>query len=171
MTVSLSVRRFAAGEWRLYRNLRTRALRDSPDAFGSTLEEALSRPDDAWATRLAAAGDLELPLVAEAEGIPAGLGWGFIDPAARTNAHVFQMWIAPEHRGQGAGGLLLKTIVTWAESMEVATVSLSVTCGNTAATRLYRSAGFEPVGAPQPLRPGSRLLVQPMRRVIGRTTR
>jgi hypothetical protein len=45
-------------------------------------------------------------------------------------------------------------------------VELDVTLGNTAAEALYLSMEFKPVGSPIPLRPGSHLLEQLMRRSL-----
>lgn len=163
-----AVRVFAPGEWPTYRTLRLRALADSPDAFGSTLADEAGRPDEHWAARLAngVASALELPLVAELEGEPAGLVWARVDPAERA-AHLYQMWVAPEHRARGAGERLLEAAVAWARASGARALLLCVTCGDTSATRLYARAGFEPDGAPQPLRPGSSVLAQPMRLRLG----
>jgi ribosomal protein S18 acetylase RimI-like enzyme len=160
-----SVRRLGAHEWRAYRDLRLRALGDSPDAFASTLEEARRRPDAHWAERLAsgAASAWDLPLVAEEGGELVGMAWGTIDPAAPETAHVIQMWVAPEGRGRGCGALLLDAVVAWARGAKARSVVLAVTCGDTPAWRLYSRVGFRPAGDPEPLRPGSALLAQPMR--------
>ncbi|MND99560.1 hypothetical protein D3C80_919470 [compost metagenome] len=48
------VRPIAAHEWRLYRNLRLRALRESPDAFSSTYEREATRSEDDWEARVSA---------------------------------------------------------------------------------------------------------------------
>jgi len=55
MSASPAAHRFAPHEWRIYRDLRLRALADSPDAFGSTFERERDRPDAEWADRLARA--------------------------------------------------------------------------------------------------------------------
>jgi hypothetical protein len=39
-------------EWQRLRTIRLRALRDAPDAFGSTLEEANTWSADAWSDQL-----------------------------------------------------------------------------------------------------------------------
>ena len=49
----ITVRSITAGDWREYRNIRLRALRDSPDAFGSSYEAEAVRNDDAWKSRIA----------------------------------------------------------------------------------------------------------------------
>src|SRR5262245_19074389 len=105
-----SIRTLAADEWRLYRDLRLRALADSPDAFGSTLVEESGRPDAEWARRLAASADVRvnLPLVAEIRGQLVGLAWGRIDTSNPEVAALYQMWVAPPHRGWGVGEKLLE---------------------------------------------------------------
>jgi GNAT superfamily N-acetyltransferase len=160
-----SVRAFAPHEWRAYRDLRLRALADSPDAFGSTLAHEQGRPDEEWSARLASgvASETDLPLVAESGGHPVGLAWGRIDPSDPATARLYQMWVAPDSRGLGAGRLLLEAVIDWARSSNARSVALGVACGETPARRLYARAGFEPVGAPEPLRPGSAVLAQPMR--------
>ena len=160
-----SVRRLQAHEWRAYRDLRLRALADSPDAFGSTLESARERPDAEWAERLAegAASRWELPLVAEEGDALAGMAWGIIDPLAPDTAHVIQMWAAPEFRGLGCGAMLLDAAVRWAREADARRVLLNVTVGGKSARRLYERAGFVPHGEPVPLRRGSSILAQPMR--------
>jgi ribosomal protein S18 acetylase RimI-like enzyme len=72
------------------------------------------------------------------------------------------MWVDPNFRGLGAGRELLSTAIRWAIGVHARVMVLSVTCGGSAAMHLYKSAGFEPIGDPEPLRSGSSLLVQPM---------
>jgi GNAT superfamily N-acetyltransferase len=160
-----SVRTLAADDWRLYRDLRLRALADSPDAFGSTLAAEAGRPDAEWVRRLASNADVRvsLPLVAELGGELLGLAWGRIDTSAPDVAALYQMWVAPTHRGRGVGQKLLEAVIAWATAQNVASLDLGVTCGDSPARRLYERAGFKPLGEPQPLRPGSTLLAQPMR--------
>lgn len=161
----LAVRRLDAREWRAYRDLRLRALGDAPDAFGTTLEAAQRHSDAHWAERVSAgAGSAwDLPLVAEDGDRLVAMVWGTIDPAARETAHVIQMWVAPESRGVGCGAMLLDAVVRWARDAGARGVDLRVRCGDTPARRLYSRAGFEPAGEPEPIRPGSALLAQPMR--------
>ncbi|HEX2229661.1 MAG TPA: GNAT family N-acetyltransferase, partial [Candidatus Binatia bacterium] len=52
MTYTPWIRTFAPHEWETYRDLRLRALADSPDAFGGTLAVEKRRRDTEWANRL-----------------------------------------------------------------------------------------------------------------------
>ena len=159
------VRRLAPQDWPRYRDVRLRALRDSPDAFGSTLEREAHRTDAHWQERLtsAATSEWDLPVVIEQGDQFVGLVWGKIDPSAAQTTYVFQMWVAPDSRARGYGAMLLDAIVVWARGKGARQVLLNVTCGDTAAMRLYARAGFRPAGEPEPLRPGSTLLAQPLR--------
>ena len=159
-----SIRRLGGHEWPAYRDLRLRALGESPDAFGSTLEQERERPDVEWAARVSssASSELDLPLVVVEEAQVIGLAWGKILASALDTAHVFQMWVAPECRGQGQGAELLATIIGWSREANARRVVLSVAFGNSPAQRLYARAGFKALGDPESIRPGSTSLSQPM---------
>jgi ribosomal protein S18 acetylase RimI-like enzyme len=163
-----SVRTFTPEEWRTYRDLRLRALADSPDAFGSTLAQEQRRSETEWSSRLASGVESrrDIPLVAEMGDEPIGLAWGRIESTTPDLAHLYQMWVSPNHRGLGAGRRLLDAVITWARAANVSYLALVVTCGDSPALRLYLRAGFQPIGAPEPLRPGSDVLAQPMRLLL-----
>ncbi len=165
---NLNVELFQPDQWRLYRDLRLNALKDSPEAFGSTYAQARLHSGSVWSTRLAdVCTDFDLPILVRVDGQAAGLAWGKIEPATRDTAHLYQMWVAAEHRGVGAGMLLLERVISWARERGARQVLLAVTCGDSPARRMYERAGFSPVGEPEPLRPGSGLSVQPMRLQLG----
>jgi len=165
---AISVRPFRADEWRSYRELRLRALADSPEAFCSTFEAEAAKPDEHWSERVASSvkSESQLLLVAESGTERVGLALGVLDPAEPETARVFQMWVAPEARGRGCATLLLDALLTWARGAKAKAVALGVTCGNSSAQRLYERAGFTPHGTPEPLRPGSPESVQPMTLVL-----
>ena len=125
-------------------------------------------PPENWARRLAAGATsgLDLPLIAEASGKPAGLTWARIDASDASLVNLYQMWVAPEFRGKGLGRMLLRAAVGWARGRKASCVDLKVTCSNIPAVRLYTSEGFKPSGQTEPLRPGSPLLAQPMRLLL-----
>ena len=165
-----SVRRFQSHEWQLYRDLRLAALRDAPDAFGSTLarEEAFSEQE--WIARLAAgAGSpLDHPIVAEDDaGNAVGLAWARIEPADVHTAKLYQVWIHPDARRQHIGAELLASAIRWAKEAGAHAIELHVALGPDSAFAFYKRAGFVVSGECSPLRPGSERLQQPMRLVIG----
>ena len=167
MEPALTVRRFAPGERRTYRELRLRALADAPDAFGSTLAHEGGRPDAEWAARLdaGARSSSDAPLVAHRGDDAVGLAWVRLhtDDGEPGVAHLYQVWVAPEHRGRGVARRLLDAAAAWARAAGAHVLALDATCGDTPAMRLYTRAGCRPAGAERPLRPGSPLRVQPLR--------
>jgi ribosomal protein S18 acetylase RimI-like enzyme len=160
----LVIRNFLPHEWELYRGLRLRSLADAPDAYGSTLAAEQERPGAVWAERLALAcrSGRDDPLVAELDGVAAGLVWAKFDTAEPAVVNIFQMWVAPELRGHGIAKALLREAIAWARANGARAVQLGVETGNAAAVQLYARAGFAATGIPAPLRDGSHLLEQVM---------
>jgi GNAT superfamily N-acetyltransferase len=107
--MSPKVRRLSTGEATLVRDLRLRALRDAPMAFGSTLAREEAYTLEQWARW--GAGEGQAVFVAEPA---AGLASGAIDDDDPTFAHLCARWVAPEARGTGAGRALVEAVVAWA---------------------------------------------------------
>lgn len=170
MDATPKIRTLAEHEWALYKNLRLAALAESPEAFGSTFTREVQLTDAEWAIRLASQGNAasNYPIVAELADQPIGLAWGRIEAAQPALAHLYQVWVHPDYRRLGAGQQLVEAVIAWAVSQHAQTLELGVTCGDTPAMRLYRRAGFEPVGQPEPIRPGADQLGQTMRLDLGR---
>ncbi|MEO8334889.1 MAG: GNAT family N-acetyltransferase [bacterium] len=160
-----SVRRLRAEEWRLYRELRLAALRDSPNAFGSTLAREEAFPDAQWSERLgkAATSRLDHPLVAEVTGHAVGLAWARIEADDPGTATLYQVWVQPEARRHGVGQRLLDTAIAWAREEGAGSMELGVTIAPGSALEFYRRAGFTEVGERTPLRAGSVFMQQRMR--------
>ncbi|WP_244963124.1 GNAT family N-acetyltransferase [Nocardioides dongkuii] len=148
----------AAEDWRAFREVRLRALADAPDAFGATLVEAETLPDEVWRERAAAARGRAL-LVLE-DDRPVAMGGVFVPDG--EDPMIWGMWTAPEARGCGHAGRLLRELLDWCRARDLA-VRLHVTEGNEAARRLYVGHGFVPTGTWEPLRPGSELRIEELR--------
>ena len=164
MTSRPEVHSIEPEEWEAYRTIRLRALSEDPHAFGSTFERETELPVDYWQTRVANGARLPNahPIAAKIGETWVGLSWGWIEPEEPSIAHLYQMWVAPEARGQGIARMLVDSVIDWARGQGAAKLLLEVTLGDTPARRLYERAGFVPDGEPVPLRPGGELLEQPM---------
>jgi GNAT superfamily N-acetyltransferase len=163
------IRTLHPADWPVYRDLRLRALADSPQAFCATFAEESTRADDVWAARLAApalgAHRQGWPFMAVLDEAPVGLAWVKLDGPDAASATLYQVWVAPEARGRGVGAAMLDAAIAWARTRRLRALHLGVTTGDTAAARLYRRAGFATVGAPPP-RPGTDLSEQAMTLVL-----
>jgi ribosomal protein S18 acetylase RimI-like enzyme len=163
--VSATVRRLRADEHALLRDVRLRALRDAPLAFGSTLAREQAFTPGEWQRRAAAgaAGEEQAAFIVEPG---AGLAIGRLDDDDRAVAALYAMWVAPEARGTGAGRALVEAVAQWATERGARTLHTSVTEGNAAAAALYSAAGFVDTGRREPLG-HSDAVVAVLERVLG----
>ena len=165
----ISVQPAQPDQWMTYRDVRLRALRDAPDAFGSTYAAEAQRTDAMWADRIAAAtsSGKDRVLLAFDRQDACGLVWCKLSPDEPAVVDLFQMWVDPASRGAGVGRALLEEAIAWAERVGANRVRLGVTAAETPAMRLYLACGFRPVGVLEPLREDSSLMVQPMSLALG----
>ncbi|HXN04774.1 MAG TPA: GNAT family N-acetyltransferase [Candidatus Acidoferrum sp.] len=159
----LVIRRLAAADWAAFRAVRVAALRDAPEAFGSTASDAERFDEEEWRRRVEA----RAVFIAEVAGQDAGLAAG-IAADRPGDAELISMWVAPAWRGQGVGDRLVEAVLGWAAGEGFATVRLWVTKGNARAERLYARHGFASTGRMQPMgEEGSGRLEFEMRRAAG----
>ena len=151
----MSVRELSPEDWPVWKEIRLRALADSPDAFGRTHSEELRFPDAHWQERVAATSSVQL--VAEDDSRPVGIAAVWFDPDEPSVASVYSMWVDASVRRRGVGRALLDAAIGRAVARGVPNVQLTVTEGNTGAYEMYRRAGFVETGRREPLREGSEL--------------
>lgn len=153
MNGELEFRRIGAGEWRELSELRLRALRDAPLAFGSTLERESAYDEARWRSQAesAAAGADEVAIVAVADGRFVGMARGYLGPSEdlqpQTVVWLIGVYVDPAWRGRGVARALSAEVVGWARERGVAEVHLHVADWNDAARRTYEALGFTASGA------------------------
>ncbi len=146
----MAVERIRPNEWALLRDMRLRALRDAPEAFGQTYENAAAEPELEWrsAARAASSGDRRAWFFARADGPAASVATradlGMVQARRRPpdDCLVFSMWVAPEARHLGVGRALIDAAATWARSWGGRRIVLWVTGVNEGAQRFYERVGF-----------------------------
>lgn len=142
----LLIRRLAAGDWAPFRDVRLAALRDAPEAFGSTLGEAETLDEAEWRRRLEQRAAFLAAVGHQGVGLAAG-----IEAEQPGEAELISMWVAPGWRGQGIGDRLVDAVLGWAAAQRFTAVRLWVATGNAPAERLYLRHGFAPTGRIQPM--------------------
>jgi GNAT superfamily N-acetyltransferase len=155
-------------DWPRLREIRLRALADAPDAFGSTLEDERGYDEGGWLRWIRGWSETTTNHVVVATDAHrwVGLAVGSHTAGDRV-AHVYAMWVEPAARGRGLGRELVEAVAAWALGRGADELELGVTEGNAAADALYRSAGFTATGVVEPLRDGSSLTLQVLRRSLG----
>jgi ribosomal protein S18 acetylase RimI-like enzyme len=139
------IRQATAEDWELLREVRLRALADSPGAFLETFETASKAPESHWRERATPSGK-QACFLREAG---AGMVGCFVAGDPET-VFLVAMWVAPELRGTEAARDLVEHVVDWAREHGAARVCLSVEADNDRAARLYEKCGFAETADPPP---------------------
>ncbi|WP_369869724.1 N-acetyltransferase family protein [Achromobacter sp. AONIH1] len=142
------IRRLTPTDAAPLRQLRLDALRETPEAFGSSYEEEHTLTLDdirAWV-----ATDIENAMFGVfIDGALAGMtGVGRQHRLKmRHKAQIWSVYVAPAARGRGLARRLMLAAIDHAGGMRgVRQLQLSVTAGNLAARALYESLGFAEYG-------------------------
>jgi len=141
-TRDIAIRRLAQGDptdLADYRDIRLEALRDSPEAFGSSFEAENAQPLNWFADRLGSATVLGAFYGSDVVGIA-----GFAIQQGQKRAHkglLWGMYVRPAARKSGVGRQLIEAILEIARQ-QVELIQLTVVRDNERARKLYASLGF-----------------------------
>lgn len=143
------------------RALRLRALREEPEAFGSSWEEENRRPLEQTIARLQA-DDTTAFGGFDDTGKLVGMVrlWHQDGIKTQHKADIFSMYVAPEARGRSLGRRLLEAAIARArETPGIEQLIVAVNAANIPARTLYLSAGFQIFALePRALKLGDRYL-------------
>jgi len=141
------VRDTVAADWQALRDIRLEALRKAPEAFGSTYEREIVRPEARWRDWIARGG-MFLAFLPEVSA-PAGLAGGYQEDP--DTVELVSMYVRPQARGHAVGEALVAAVARWAEAKHAKSLHLWVTETNAPARLLYQRCGFSPTAERQPL--------------------
>jgi ribosomal protein S18 acetylase RimI-like enzyme len=139
----VAVRRLAADDAVLFRDIRLEALQLAADAFASTFEAESAKPLSFFAERL---GGSHVLGAFRAERLVGTATLVVLQSAKMAHkGHLVGMYVRPEARRGGVGRRLVEAVVDTARG-RVEVIQLTVVAGNETARRLYAGLGFEEYG-------------------------
>jgi RimJ/RimL family protein N-acetyltransferase len=139
----LQIRRLETSDAALYRDIRLEALKQNPEAFGSTFEKENAQPLS-WFEAAIGRSDI---FGAFLDGTLAGIA-GYVAQESPKQAHKALLWgmyVRSAGRKSGLGKKLVAAVLSHARG-RVEMVQLTVVSENEAARRLYNALGFVEYG-------------------------
>ena len=130
------------------KEVRLRALAESPRAFGSTYARESQLPDEEWERRAVRwCGDEDDAIFLAFHGDAAcGIVGSHREPERRERAQVISMWVDPAFRRVGLGKMLIDAVMQWNRARGVRELVLMVTSVNAGAIAFYERLGFANTG-------------------------
>lgn len=151
----------------VFKNIRLRALPDSPTAFSSTYAEEFKLTDADWLKRTSQWSSANsVAYLAMDVGSAVGIAAGVRDSNDPTRTNLMSMWVAPAHRRLGIGRMLVDAVAAWARAQNMLHLCLMVTSNNDHAMQFYQSLGFALTGRSETYRNDPALLEYEMRRSL-----
>ena len=132
-------------DWRILKEVRLRALQDSPDAFMSCYDDELRLSEWEWRRMF----DVSTWIVAREADAVVGVARSVGDLARPWTRHVESIWVAPTHRRRGVFRSLLYALAEVERERGVTDLLLWVMDDNHNAQRVYETLGFQPTGEMQ----------------------
>jgi GNAT superfamily N-acetyltransferase len=150
----LTVRAVATADAARLREVRLRALAESPDAFAAALEEESKLPRSYWAELAMQSedGDHAAIYLALDGSRTVGLAAGRWFDRERGVVQLWGMWVDPSARGLRVGEQLVSAVRDWAAGRGARFVRLGVITREGDATAFYERLGFVRTGEVIPLR-------------------
>lgn len=144
----MHIRTLQPNEATLFCEIRLRALAESPNAFGETLQQAQEQPNSYWEdlTNSVTQPNRHVMFLAEQAEQVVGFAFGLIDRKDARIGHIGGMWVDPAFRAGGIGYRLVAAILDWAYQQKQNRLELWVTQGNAKAIKLYERVGFVDTG-------------------------
>ncbi|MEU4292941.1 GNAT family N-acetyltransferase [Kribbella sp. NPDC026596] len=139
-----------ADQWQLLRDVRLRALKDSPAAYIADYEVEESWTQTDWRQRF----DRARWVIARDSDQIIGLARVLrVDDGPSNERYIESVWVDPKYRGTGVLRAILQYVVV--EEPMITDWLVWVLDDNIQARRVYDRLGFHPTGKVQPLADGS----------------
>jgi RimJ/RimL family protein N-acetyltransferase len=112
--MTIIVRQFRPEEWRLFKEVRLRALQSDPGVFGSNYAREVAFPDEEWQTRLK--NPLSASFGVFADGKLVGITGVYIGEGESDTASFVADWLEKDWRGKGISGEMYAARIAWVKA-------------------------------------------------------
>lgn len=145
------IKRITAEDAFVYKDVRLRALLDSPTAFSSTYAREEQFADEEWQRRAARCNsDGFIGFLACEDDRACGMVFCLKDEPGDALGTILSMWVDPTYRRAGVGRQLIDSVVDWARERGMWVLKLMVTSVNSGAIEFYQRCGFRMTGKTGP---------------------
>lgn len=145
----MSIRVLQEPDAQVYQALRLIALKNNPEAFGSTYEREVKFSIDTVIERLKPTTDKFVLGAFNDKDMLVGVVTFMRENSIKTahKGNVFGMFVSPEMRGQGLGKSIMLELIKKARDFDgLEQINLTVVSENESAKKLYKSVGFKLYG-------------------------
>ncbi len=133
----ISIKKISADDWRSLRELRLKAVVDSPEAFGDSIEVIENRSEEYWINGINSSD------VFISQAIDKWVGMIIFKQDSDGVWSIKSLWVEPDYRKQGIGKMLMEKAIESAKENHVSLIELGVNTESESAINLYKSLGFE----------------------------
>lgn len=145
----MEIQRLDIEDWQRLEQLRLAALKDAPQAFDSTYDDAKQFTEEDWSRQIEELASF----VAVDDGKDFGMVRGVPSDTENSSAFLISMWVAANGRGSGACEKLIGAVINWARQSGFTRLELDVADDNAPAITLYERCNFLPSGETGSLSP------------------
>ncbi len=148
----IAIKRITTETAPIFKDVRLRALRESPTAFSSTYAKESQLPDEEWVKRAERwGGDGTDAIFLAFDGEAAcGIVGSYVEEGNPSTAQVISMWVDPAYRRASVGKALIDAVLAWNRSCGARELKLMVTSVNQGAIAFYERMGFKRTGVTGP---------------------
>jgi ribosomal protein S18 acetylase RimI-like enzyme len=144
---AIIVRRVRAGDWRVLKLCRLRALLLDPASFGTSLVRSADNPEQHWRDLTAGHADGRDRSILLALCDRSAVGMIRIERETPPDLFgIYSLWVDPAHRRRGLAARLLGDAERWAGSVGARRTELFVADTAGPALALYERSGYRPSG-------------------------
>ena len=133
-----SIQLLSPEQWKIFKEIRLEALRNSPNSFGSSYEIEFFFTQNDWVNKLRNTKNLHLVALSE-NFKPVGL---IILKPFKEQVGIFAMYVNPTFRGRGIASELIHAAIEYAIKNKNSEIILDVYDQNSSAIELYKRKGF-----------------------------